>query len=121
MSRPAREENCLENADLVDRYFAHMRERNLEGLANLFAEVATFTLPDGRELSGVAAIREMYAKLFAASPPSPLPLAVIAGPTGVAAEIEAHLPDGTVRRTANFFHFNGEGLIERVSVYARSR
>jgi ketosteroid isomerase-like protein len=111
----------LENTNLVDRYFAHMRERNLEGLAKLFAEDATFTLPDGRELSGVAAIREMYTKLFAATPPSPMPLAVIAGPHGVATEIEARLPDGTVRRTANFFHVDSEGLIERLSVYARSR
>jgi len=111
----------LENTNLADRYFAHMRERNLEGLAKLFAKDATFILPDGRELSGLAAIREMYTKLFAAMPPSPTPLAVIAGAHGVATEIEARLPDGTVRRTANFFHFNGEGLIERLSVYARSR
>jgi ketosteroid isomerase-like protein len=111
----------LEYTKLVDRYFAHMRERNLEGLAKLFAQDATFTLPDGRELSGVAAIHEMYGKLFAAMPPSPMPLAVIAGAHGVAAEIEARLPDGTVRRTANFFHFNSEGLIERLSVYARGR
>jgi ketosteroid isomerase-like protein len=111
----------LEYTKLVDRYFAHMRDRNLEGLAKLFAQDATFTLPDGRELSGVAAIHEMYSKLFAAMPPSPMPLAVIAGAHGVAAEIEARLPDGTVRRTANFFHFNSEGLIERLSVYARGR
>jgi ketosteroid isomerase-like protein len=111
----------LEYTNLVDRYFAHMRERNLVGLAKLFAEDATFTLPDGRELSGVAAIQEMYTKLFAAMAPSPTPLAVIAGAQGVATEIEARLPDGTVRRTANFFHFNTGGLIQRLSVYARGR
>ena len=111
----------MEHSYLADRYFAHMRERDLEGVAALFAQNATFTLPDGRELSGRAAIREMYTKLFAAMPPSPTPLAVIAGAHGVAAEIEARLPDGTVRRTANFFHFNSEGLIERLSVYARNR
>ena len=111
----------MQYTDLVDRYFAHMRERNLVGLAELFAEDATFTLPDGRELSGVAAIQEMYTKLFAAMSPSPMPLAVIAGAQGVATEIEARLPDGTVRRTANFFHFNTEGLIQRLSVYARGR
>jgi ketosteroid isomerase-like protein len=111
----------LDNTTQVDRYFAHMRERNLDGLAKLFAENATFTLPDGRELSGVAAIQEMYTKLFAAMSPSPTQLAVIAGAHGVATEIEARLPDGTVRRTANFFHFNGQGRIERLSIYARSR
>jgi hypothetical protein len=106
--------------DQVDRYFSGMRERNLEGLTKLFAQDATFILPDGRELPGVPAIREMYTKLFAAMPPSPTPLAVIAGPHGVAVEIEARLPDGSVRRTANFFHFNEKGLINRLSVYARS-
>ncbi len=51
--------------------------------------------------------------LFAAMSPSPTQLAVIAG--------EARLPDGTVRRTANFFHFNGQGRIERLSICSRSR
>lgn len=63
----------------------------------------------------------MYARLFATTSPSPTPLAVIAGAQGVATEIEARLPDGTVRRTANFFHFNTERLIQRLSVYARGR
>ena len=104
---------------LVDRYFANMRARDIEGLVSLFAGDATFTLPDGRELSGSAAIHEMYGKLFAAMAPSPTPLAVIAAAHGVAAEIEARLANGTIRRTANFFHFNDEGLIQRLSVYAR--
>jgi uncharacterized protein (TIGR02246 family) len=104
---------------LVDRYFANMRARDIEGLVNLFAADATFTLPDGRELSGSDAIQAMYDKLFAAMAPSPTPLAVIAAARGVATEIEARLPNGTIRRTANFFHFNDEGLIQRLSVYAR--
>jgi hypothetical protein len=103
----------------VDRYFANMRARDLEGLVKLFAQDATFILPDGRELSGVAAIHDMYGKLFAATAPVPTPLAVIAAAHGVATEIEARLPNGTIRRTANFFHFNDEGLIQRLSVYAR--
>ena len=109
----------MDHTILVDRYFANMRARNVEGLTKLFAADAVFILPDGRVLPGIAAIRELYGKLFAAQAPSPTPLAMIAGAHGVATEIEARLPDGTVRRTANFFHFNGEGLIERLSVYAR--
>jgi ketosteroid isomerase-like protein len=104
---------------VVDRYFANMRARDIEGLVRLFAPDATFILPDGRELSGVAAIHDMYGKLFAAMAPSPTPHAVIAAAQGVATEIEARLPNGTIRRTANFFHFNDEGLIKRLSVYAR--
>jgi ketosteroid isomerase-like protein len=104
----------------VERYFAAMSARDIEGLAKLFASDATFTLPDGRELSGASAIEEMYRKLFAAMAPSPTPQAVIAAAHGVATEIEARLPNGTIRRTANFFHFNDDGLIKRLSVYARS-
>jgi ketosteroid isomerase-like protein len=104
---------------VVDRYFANMRERDIEGLVRLFAADATFILPDGRELSGSTAIHDMYSKLFAAMAPSPTPLAVIAAAHGIATEIEARLPNGTIRRTANFFHFNEDGLIQRLSVYAR--
>jgi hypothetical protein len=104
---------------LVERYFANMRARDIEGLVKLFSPQATFILPDGRELSGSVAIHEMYGKLFAAMAPSPTPLAVIAAAHGVATEIEARLANGTIRRTANFFHFNDDGLIERLSVYAR--
>jgi hypothetical protein len=110
----------MDATQLAQLYFAHMRSRNIEGLAKLFAADAVFTLPDGRELSGVPAIHEMYRMLFAATAPSPTPLTVIAGSQAVATEIEARLPDGSVRRTANFFHFNDEGLIRRLSVYARS-
>jgi hypothetical protein len=105
---------------MVDRYFANMRERDIEGLVKLFAQDATFILPDGREVSGSAAIRDVYSELFAAMAPSPRPLAVIAAAHEIATEIEARLPNGTIRRTANFFHFDGNGLIKRLSVYARA-
>jgi hypothetical protein len=105
--------------ELATGYFANIRSHNLDGLLAFFAEDATMTLPDGREFSGVAAIRAMYSGLFAAQSPSPTPLAVIAGVQAVATEIEARLPNGTVRRTANFFHLNSEGQIQRLSIYAR--
>jgi hypothetical protein len=34
-------------------------------------------------------------------------------------EIEARLPDGTTRNTANFYYLNDAGKIQRVSVYMR--
>jgi hypothetical protein len=33
--------------------------------------------------------------------------------------IEARLPDGTVRRTANFYYLNAAARIQRLSVYMR--
>lgn len=105
--------------DLVERYFAHMRARDLEGLASLFAEDAVAVFPDGREVSGLASIRGMYQHIFDAGAPTPTPLSTIAGADGAATEIEARLPDGTSRRTANFFHLGADGRISRLSVYKR--
>ncbi|CAN7600886.1 nuclear transport factor 2 family protein [Phenylobacterium sp. LjRoot219] len=105
--------------DTVDRYFAHMRSRDLDGLASLFTDEAAMILPDGREVAGLAAIRGMYQHIFGAGAPSPTPLATIAGPNGAATEIEARLPDGTSRRTANFFHLDADGRIARLSIYKR--
>lgn len=110
----------MNTSTLADRYFASMKSRDLEGLMTLFATDATMILPDGREFSDVTAIRAMYVGLFAMQPPVPTPIAMIAGAQGVATEIEAQLPNGTVRRTANFFHLDSAGLIKRLSVYARS-
>src|SRR5262249_49877975 len=105
---------------LADRYFACIRGRDLDGLAALYAADATFILPDGREFTGVAAIRQMHQGVFAAGAPVPTPGPRVTGESGVAVEIAARLPDGTVRHTANFFHLDGEGRIQRLSVYQKS-
>jgi hypothetical protein len=104
---------------LAERYFAHMRSRDLDGLASLFTAEAVVALPDGREVAGLAAIRGMYQHIWGAGAPSPTPLASIAGPDGVATEIEARLPDGSSRRTANFFYLGADGRIVRLSIYKR--
>jgi len=48
----------LEYTNLVDRYFAHMRERNPDGLA-IFLRTMQRSSYRCRELSGLAAIHEM--------------------------------------------------------------
>jgi hypothetical protein len=108
----------LNSSELADRYYARMGDHDLEGMAALFAEAAVVILPDGRELAGLAAIRGMYQQIWTAAP-SPSPQAIIAGPSGVAVEIETHLPDGSSRRTANVFHLDAEGRIVRLSIYKR--
>jgi hypothetical protein len=95
-------------------------ERNVDGLVELFAKDATFVTPDGREFAGVDVIRAMYTNLFALNPPLPNPIVSVVGPRSVATEIEGRLADGTVRKTANFFHLNDAGLIQRLSVYTRA-
>lgn len=106
-------------SELTELYFSSVRNRDAEALAALFTEDAMMILPDGRELAGRAAIRGMYDYLFSTTAPSPTPIASVIGANAVATEIEARLPDGTIRRTANFFHLDGAGLIRRLSVYAR--
>ena len=104
---------------LVDRYFAHMRARDLEGLAGLFAEDAVVVLPDGKETAGLAAIRGMYQHIFGAGAPSPTLVVTVCDGAIAATEIRATLPDGSVRHTANFFHLDPEGRIARLSIYKR--
>ena len=106
--------------DVADRYFAAVRARNIDDLITLYADDATFVLPNGKESKGVAAIREMHQSVFNAGAPMPVPQATIVGDAAVAVEIEARLPDGSSRHTANFYHLNSQGRIQRLSVYTRS-
>jgi ketosteroid isomerase-like protein len=111
--------HCMSKHDLAESYFARIRNRDLEGLLSFFSTDAVLKLPDGREFAGTDAIREMYRGLFAAQAPSPTPMAVIIGTDAIAVEIEARLPDGSVRRTANFFHLDPRDQIQRLNIYAR--
>lgn len=104
---------------LAARYFESVRNRDLDGLMALFAPDAVAILPDGKDLPNIEAIRGMYTYLFGANSPVPAAKAVVAGAASVAVEIEASLPDGTVRNTANFFYLTDNGLISRLSIYKR--
>lgn len=104
---------------IADRYFACTRLKDIEGLAALYEEDAVFVLPNGREFKGIAAIRAMHLDVFAAGSPMPSPEARVEGENAIAVEIEARLPDGTVRNTANFYRLSDAGRIERVAVYMR--
>jgi hypothetical protein len=61
----------------------------------------------------------MHQGVFAAGAPVPTPGPRVVGERAAAVEIAAQLPDGTVRRTANFFHLDEAGRIQRLSVYMR--
>jgi ketosteroid isomerase-like protein len=106
--------------DVADRYFAAIRARNIDELMGLYAEDATFILPNGTEARGIAAIRKTHESVFAASSPVPMPQAFVVSDSSVAVEIEARLPDGSSRRTANIYHLDSQGRIQRLSVYTRS-
>jgi uncharacterized protein (TIGR02246 family) len=106
--------------NVAEQYFAAIRARNIEDLMALYADDATFVLPNGKESKGITAIREMHQMVFRAAAPMPVPQAMIVGDAAVAVEIEARMPDGISRRTANFYHLNSYGRIQRLSVYMRS-
>ena len=103
--------------DTAERYFAAIRAKDIEALAALYAEDATFTLPNGKQFTGAAAIKEMHASVFAHGSPTPTPLAMVIGGQSIAVEIEAKLPDGSARHTANVYHLTETGKIQRLSVY----
>jgi uncharacterized protein (TIGR02246 family) len=106
--------------DIAERYFAAIRAQDLDALGALYAEDATFILPNGKAFEGLAAIRAMHKNVFAAGAPFPTPVAIVTGDASVAVEIEARLPDGSVRQTANFYHLDAAAKIARLSVYWRS-
>jgi hypothetical protein len=105
--------------EIAVRYFECIRERNHAGIVALFADNASCVMPDGRSFAGQAAVADWFTKLFAAQTLSPNVLAIVAGHTSVAAEIENELADGTKRNTANFFHLDESGLIQHLRVYKR--
>jgi ketosteroid isomerase-like protein len=105
--------------ELAEQYFTVMRRRDLDGVIALFADDSVMILPDGKEVEGRAALRELYARIFWDNAPTPAPVATIAGADSAACEIETRLGDGSLRRTANFFHLDAAGRIVRLSVYKR--
>lgn len=107
------------SSSLAIQYFSSVKNRDLDSLCALYVAEAELVLPDGRQLFGVEAIREMYRGLFESQAPSPNPIHLVVGNQSVAVELEIHLPNGDIRRTANFFHLNDAGLINRLSIYAR--
>jgi len=103
----------------ADDYFAAMRAQDVAGLVALFAEDGTFIWPDGRCITGHAAIRATYERLFAMPGNNPVAGPLMQGPRCAAAEVHSRLPDGSARRTVNVFDFDGEGLITRMASYRR--
>src|SRR5579871_213569 len=102
---------------VIDSYFAAMRARDPEAAKALYADDATFILPDGREFTGKDKIGGMHAHVFTSGAPVPFPGLRIIGENAAAVEIEARLPDGSSRFTTNHYSFDSAGRIVRLSVY----
>jgi ketosteroid isomerase-like protein len=106
--------------EIANCYFNCIRAKDIARLMTLYADSASFTLPNGKTFAGREVIRQMHLGVFAAGSPTPSPLAMVSSENAIAVEIAARLPDGNVRHTANFYYLDREGLIERLSVYMRS-
>ncbi len=107
-------------SEIPDHYFPAVRARDIERFMALFAADAVVILPDGKEVTGAPAIREMESHVFATGGPMPQPTAVVAGERSIAVEIDVHLAGGRVMKAANFFQLNDAGLIQRLSVYRKT-
>ena len=103
----------------VDAYFAAVRAKDLDAWLALFAEDATYALPNGKVFQGKPSIHEFQAMVFGSGSPFPNPGARFIGSEGIAVEIEAQLPDGSVRNTTNHYRFDEGGKIRSLTVYAR--
>lgn len=103
----------------VDGYFAAVRARDIDAWLALFAEEAVYALPNGQAFQGKPAIREFQQMVFAAGAPFPTPGTRFIGAEGIAVEVEAQLPDGTVRQTTNHYRFDDAGKIASLKVYSR--
>lgn len=110
----------MELERVIDSYFAAIRAKDIDALTDLYADDATFILPDGREFAGIDAIRAMHLGVFSASAPMPSPGARIMSRSAAAVEIDARLPDGTVRQTTNHYFLDEAGKIERLNVYMKA-
>ena len=96
-----------------------MRAKDIDAWMALFAENATYALPNGQVFQGKAAIREFQTMVFGSGSPFPNPGPRFVGSEGIAVEIEAQLPDGSVRNTTNHYRFDDEGKIRSLTVYMR--
>ncbi|MBW8755496.1 MAG: nuclear transport factor 2 family protein [Sphingomonadales bacterium] len=103
----------------VDAYFVAVRAKDIDAWMALFAEDATYALPNGSVYQGKPAIREFQQMVFGSGSPVPTPSGRIVGSEGIAVEVEARLPDGSVRNTTNVYRFDEVGKIRSLSVYMR--
>lgn len=103
----------------VDAYFAAVRAKDLDAWMGLFTEDATYALPNGKVFEGKPAIRPFQEMVFGSGSPFPNPGARFIGAEGIAVEVEAQLPDGSVRQTTNHYRFDDSGKIRSLTVYAR--
>jgi len=101
----------------VDAYFAAVRAKDIDALMALYADDATFALPNGKAFTGKKAIRATHQMVFDSGSPYPQPGERFVSPNGIVVEIEAHLPDGTVRQTTNHYRFAADGRIALLKVY----
>lgn len=103
----------------VDGYFEAIRAKDIDALMALYANGASFALPNGKCFTGKTSIREVHASVFASGSPFPNPGTRFVGAEGVAVEIAAALADGSVRLTTNHYRFDDTGKIVSLTVYAR--
>ena len=106
---------------LARSYYRHVNAKDIDGVLSVLSENAVFNLPDGREVTGKHALRNMYTHVFAQGGPQPVPVKIVATDTDAAAQIEVTLADGTKLYMASFFAMGSGNTFDLVSVYQRAR
>jgi hypothetical protein len=106
--------------EVIESYFAAMRGCDPAAAKALYADDATFILPNGKEFHGSEAIGAMHAGVFSSGAPVPFPGLRIVTERAAAVEIEAKLPDGSSRFTTNHYTLDEAGKIVRLNVYMKA-
>jgi hypothetical protein len=104
--------------DKAAAFFDHVRARDADGLAALFADNGCIVMPDGREVAA-SAIADTYRGIFARHGPAPREVGFVPGPDLCVVELEVQFADGTLRRAADIFRFDAAGKITKLDIYAR--
>ena len=107
----------MREQDISDRYFAAMRDQDVEALLAVFADGGVIVWPDGRTISGKPAIREVYTALFRHPSNNPAPGPLMVGPESFATQVESRFASGETRRTINVFRLGEDGLVTRMDSY----
>ena len=66
----------LKPTEVAEAYFAAVRAKDIDAFVALFAEDASYIMPNGSEYRGTAQIREVQTGVFAHGAPFPTPLSM---------------------------------------------
>lgn len=107
----------IDHAALAASYFQRVNNREADKVAAMFLEDGLIIMPNGTQVRGRPAIRDLYLSLFASDSPMPQLINTVGSRTKMATEMLVHLGDGKLQPAADFFQLTDSGLIIELRIY----